>query len=439
MRNKSDLSRREFLKQALATGALAGLPAIIPAGARGAGRSAPVSRITLGMIGLGWHGTDYNLKSFLEEPDAQVVAVCDVDPMHLNRARDIINKKYGNRDCATHADFREVLARKDIDAIAISTPDHWHVPLAVMSARAGKDVFCEKPTLTIQEGRVLCDTIKRYGTVFQTATEDRSKATYHRLAELVRNGRIGKLQRIEVTLWPGQMIYDTADNVDKPEYAMPQPIPKGFDYEMWLGPAPYAPYTPWRCHRNFRWNLDYSGGMLTDWGAHFLDTVQWANNTELTSPISVEGKGVFRKGLFNTASEYELNYAYANGVALHVKSGFLAMRFEGSEGWVGTKNWDGTLEASSKKILNSVIGPNETRLYTCPRGEHRNFLDCVKSRRDTYFPAEVGHRMFTLLHMGNLAMLLGRKLEWDPAKEEFVNDLAANRMRSRARREPWNI
>jgi len=433
MNHSQEITRRGFLRNVVrTTGAVAAFPYIVPSSAVGnAGTVTPSERITLGFIGTGGHGIGMNLNSFLAQPDAQAVAVCDVDPVHLQQGLDTVNKKYGNNDCAAYKDFRDILARDDIDAVMISTPDHWHVPISIAAAKAGKDVECEKPTLTIAEGRQLVETMKRYGRVFQWSTEDRSVYEYHRMCELVRNGRIGKVHTIRVEL-PG--------GPDTPGNPEPMPVPEGFDYDMWLGPAPWTPYTKDRIHWNFRWILDYSGGMLTDWGAHLLDGAQWGNNTEHTGPVEVEGKGKFFKdGLYNTAYEYHIEYKYADGVRLIVTSGTPSLRFEGSEGWIGNRGWRAPLQAEPKSILESVIGPNEIHLYTCKDGEQRNFLDCVKSRKDCYFPPEIGQRCFTIAHIGNISMLLGRKLRWNPEIEQFVNDEQANRMLSRAMRSPWRI
>jgi len=427
------IARRTFLQKAsgAATGAVFFPYVVLPSSLGKTGNVAPSERITIGFIGMGDQGINMNLQSFLGQPDAQALAVCDVDANNLNKARDIVNQKYGNKDCATYKDFREVIDRKDVDAVMISTPDHWHVPMSIAAAQAGKDVECEKPTLTIQEGRVLVNTMKRFGRVFQWSTEDRSVYEYHRMCELVRNGRIGKVHTINVELPIGP---------DTPGNPKPMPVPEGFDYDMWLGPAPWAPYTKDRCHWNFRWILDYSGGMLTDWGAHLLDSAQWGNNTEHTGPVEVEGKGEFRRdGLYNTAWQYHIEYMYANGVRLFVKSGNPSLRFEGTEGWIGNRGWRAPLDANPKSILDSVIGPDEIHLYTCPGGEQRNFLDCVKSRQDCYFPPEIGQRCFTIAHIGNISMLLGRKLKWDPDKEQFINDDLANRMLSRSMRSPWHL
>jgi len=427
------ITRRGFLRQFSGIAvAAAGFPYLVPSCALGkAGAVEASNRITLGFIGVGSHGIGMNLRSFLPQPDAQVLTVCDVDSNHLHKACDIVNRKYGNRDCATYKDFRDVIARDDIDAVMISTPDHWHVPMSIAAAKAGKDVECEKPTLTVEEGRALCETMERYNRVFQWSTEDRSVQQYHRMCELVRNGRIGEVHTIHVELPSGP---------HQPGNPEPMPVPEGFDYDMWLGPAPWAPYTTDRCHWNFRWILDYSGGQLTDWGAHLLDGAQWGNDTEHTGPVEVEGKGLFcKEGLYDTAKRYRIEYKYADGVKLIVTSGTPSLRFEGTEGWIGNRGWRAPLKAEPKSILKSPIGPDEVHLYTCRGGEQRNFLDCVKSRKACYFPPEIGQRCFTIAHIGNISMLLGKKLKWDPDKEQFVNDDEANRMLSRSMRSPWRI
>ena len=424
-------SRRSFLKGITAAGAAVLGPRVLPSSVFGAdAQVAPSNRITLGCIGIGGEGTR-NLQVFLQQPDARVVAVCEVDPARRQHACDSVNRRYQSRDCASHTDFREIIARPDIDGVVISTPDQWHVPMSLMAVRAGKDVICEKPTRTIAEGRLLADAVAHYGRVFQTSPEDRGLAVYHRMAELVRNGRVGKLQRIHVGLPSGP---------GGPGDPTPQPVPPGFDYDMWLGPAPWAPYCPGRVHFNFRWIRDYSSGMLADWGAHMFDTAQWGNDTERTGPVAVEGTGKrHEKGLYDTFYEFHLRYTYASGVEMIVDSGAVGLRFEGTDGWVGNKGWIGPLAASNPEILKSEIGPNEIRLYTCAAGEHRNFLDCVKSRREPYFPAEIGHRVSTLAHIGNIAMLLGRRLRWDPVAEQFENYDVADRMRSQAMRAPWTV
>ncbi|MFO8014815.1 MAG: Gfo/Idh/MocA family oxidoreductase [Phycisphaerae bacterium] len=436
MGHRTTLSRRRFLGWAAATAAA---PYVMGASAAtGAGRPAPSERVTVGMIGLGGQGIGRNLRGFLGQPDAQVIAGCDVDRNNLYKGKQVAEQHYarhkpsgGYEGFEPYNDFRDILVRDDIDAVSISTPDHWHVPMSVYAMRAGKDVICEKPTLTVAEGRALSDTATRYGAVFQTSTEDRSLYVYHRMAELVRNGRIGRVQRVRVRLPAGP------GNAGDPT---PQPVPDGFDWDLWLGPAPWAPYCPGRTHWNFRWIIDYSGGMLTDWGAHQLDTVQWAGDTETTGPVEVEGHGkAYPDGLYNTFHEYHLTYRYANGVELLVESGGTGLRFEGTDGWVGNDGWARPVESSRPEILQSRIGPGETHLHTCRAGEHRDFLDAVHARRDPYQPAEIGHRVATIAHIGNIAMWTGRKLRWDPETETFPGDAEANRYLARSMRSPWAL
>lgn len=436
-------SRRSFLQAAVGTA----FPLVLPGWVLGRdGGVAPSRRVAMGFIGVGDHGTNVNLKGLLEESDMQPVAVCDVDSIHLRRAVDLIkaNRDISLRGAAATKDWREIIARPDVDAVMISTPDHWHVPIALAALRAGKDVICEKPTLTIREGQVLVQTVRQYGRVFQASTEDRAMPAYHRAAELVRNGRIGKLKSMRVTL-PGEAWSEEppASRTDIHE-VRPVPPPATLDYEMWLGPAPEAPYQPERTHyRNpaFGWRLleDYSGGMLTDWGTHMVDTAQWANDTELSGPVEVSGAAHFLTGLYNTAHHFRLAYRYANGVRLEVETGGTGLRLEGTDGWLEVPAFGRPLGASRPSLLGSVIGPGETHLYTEPKREHRNFLDCVKSRRDPYFPVEKLHRLSSLLHLGNLCMKLGRRLRWDPVAEVFPDDPAANRLRSRAMRAPWHL
>ncbi len=425
-----NVGRRRFLRAG--AGVSVAAPLILRSGLL-RGEDTPGNKITVGFIGMGDHGTSRNLGTFLQQPDARAVAVCDVFRSRREEAKQHVDAAYKNKDCAVYADFRELLARPDIDAVMISTPDHWHAVMSAMALRAGKDVICEKPTLTIAEGRFVADLVKSTGRVFQTSTEDRSLPVYHKLAEIVRNGRIGRLQRIEVTLPTG------FDYPDEPEI----PVPDDLDYDLWLGPAPVAPFTANRTElMHWRHIFDYSGGMLTDWGMHQLDTVQWANDTERTGPVEVKGAGEAREdGQFNTYRHYDIEYRYASGVVLHVKDGGTGIHFHGTDGWVGSSSWIQDLKASRPEIVSEPFGEKDLRLFTCPEGEHRSFLDCVKSRKDPYFPAEVGHRCATLCHLGNIALQSGRTLRWDPEKEEFPDDPSANasRFRSRSRRAPWSL
>ena len=421
-------TRRSFIKTTLAAGVA---PTILPSGLFGA--DAPSKKITVGCIGVGGHGTGHNLRAYLKQADARVVMVCDVDSKRMERAKKMVDSFYrdSGKGCATTKDFREVLARPDIDAVMISTPDHWHTLMSVLALRSGKDVQCEKPTLTIDEGKILIKEVRKRDKVLQTSTEDRAIPVYHRMAELVRNGRIGKLEKIEVIL-PKQP--------KGPGNPAPQEVPKELDYDMWLGPAPEAPYTKDRVHFNFRWIWDYSGGIICDWGAHLFDTAQWANDTERSGPVEIDGKGThWEGGLYDTVKDYDVTYRYENGVVMTCTSGNPSLKFIGSKGWVGNVGWRAKLQASSDKILNSVIEKGETRLFTNPKGEHRNFLDCVKSRKDPYFPVDIGHRVSTVCHLANLSIKLGRPLKWNPVKEHFLKDDEANALCSREMRKPWSL
>lgn len=410
-------------------------PAIIPSTALGlGGRVAPSERIVMGAIGLGIMGSG-NMRSFLGPSYVQMVAVCDVDGKRVENARNTVERHYEARTengsysgCDTYQDFRELLARYDIDAVCISTPDHWHALQSIMAVKAGKDVYCEKPlTHRIQEGRVLSDTVARYGAVLQTGSQQRSSEKFRFACELVRNERIGKLKRIHVRLPSARRIGP------QPE----MPVPEDFNYDMWLGPAPWSPYTKERCHYNFRFNFDYGGGQMTNFGAHNLDIAQWGNGTQYSGPVEVEGTGEFpTTGIYNVPVRYKINYKYANGVELLCDStGFDAL-FEGTDGWVRVNR--GRIDANPKSLLNSPILPHEEHLYESQ--SHRvNFLDCVRTRRQPIANAEIGHRTATMCHLGNIACLLGRKLNWNPETERFVNDPEADRLLSREYRPPWAL
>ncbi|MBN2310945.1 MAG: Gfo/Idh/MocA family oxidoreductase [Candidatus Hydrogenedentes bacterium] len=427
------LSRRQFMGQALAAAAA---PAIVPATALGRdGTPAPGNRLTLGMIGLGSMGMRH-VKGFLEEEECRIVAVCDVDRERLEAGAKEVNARYGDTGCAQYGDFREMIARDDIDTLCIAVPDHWHSIPAIAGIRAGKDIYGEKPlALTIAEGQQMVREVQRYGCVWQTGSWQRSTAHFRFACELVRNGRIGALQRVEVGIGPGSAI--------EPQPVMP--VPDTLDYDMWLGPAPWAPYTEKRVHWNFRWILDYSGGQVTDWGAHHIDIAQWGMGTDDTGPIEVEGVGVFpENGLWDAAIDYRFSCVYANGVTLYVGSNNYytqGVRFIGEDGWVLVTR--ARAFAHPESLLRERFGPGDIRLAR-PTGDHRqghrhNFLRCVKTREQTITPIEIGHRSITIAHLANIAMLLGRKIRWDPEREVIVGDPEASRMLSRPMRAPWHI
>jgi len=421
------LTRRDFLRSA-ATAAAA--PYVITSPALGAdGRAPAANRITMGFIGVGGQGSGH-LRASVGHRDIQVLAVCDVDARHRDRAKAAVDRRY--KGCSAYRDFRELLARDDIDAVLIATPDHWHALISIAAAEAGKDIYCEKPfAATIAEGRAVCDAVRRHGVVFQTGSQERSNGRCRRACELVRNGRIGRVHTVHMNL-------PTDNRRCGPQPAMA--VPKGFDYDLWLGPAPAEPYTRLRCHFNFRWILDYSDGELTDRGAHVNDIAQWGVGMERSGPIEIGGTGEFpREGLFNTATGYHVEGRYANGVKLVISSrGPRGIKFEGSDGWIFVHIHGGRLRAEPAAVLDSTIGPDEVHLYRSA-GHRRNWLECIRTRREPVACAEVGHRTVSLCHLANISLLLGRKLRWDPDAERFVGDDEADRMLARPMREPWRL
>ncbi len=432
-------SRREFLKKASAAaiGAV-GLPLFIPSTALGrSGAVPPSDRINIGCIGVGGMGTG-NMESFLEKPEAQIVAVCDVDAKHRGNARDIVEKKTGKSGCAEYNDFRELLGRDDLDAISLATPDHWHALIAVAAAKKRLDIYGEKPLgYTIAEGRTIVDAVERYGVIWQTGSWQRSLRDFRYACELVRNGRIGKVGTVRVGLPYGHSVSDQGG------YGR-APVPQGFDYDMWLGPAPWAPYISNRCHWNFRWISDYSGGQLTDWAGHHCDIAQWGMGTELTSPVEIEGVADFppaEDGLFDTAKSYRFVCKFKEGFTMIVadqkqQPKGMGVQFEGTDGWIWVDR--SGIDASNKSLLGSVIGPNEIHLYKSD-DHHQNFLDCIRSRSEAITPAKIAHRSIMIGHLGLIAMKLGRKVNWDPVGERFINDPEADRLLSRPMRSPWHL
>lgn len=390
----------------------------------------PNDLITIGMIGTGSHGTGWNLKHYLKYPElCRVVAVCDVSMSRATNAQNLVNDAYKSKDCKVYQDFRELLEDNSIDAVQISTPDHWHVPITIMAALKGKHVCCEKPTLTIDEGRLLCNVINKTGVVYQVSVEDRFTPVYHQMAEIALNGRLGALKHIEIQL-PVNPLPTTDLEVTTP--------PKDFDYDMWLGPAPVIPFIYSRTFYHFRWNYAFSGGLLTDWGAHFCDTAQLVTGNSTSGPTEVTPIGetlYYNDGIFNTAYQFDLHYKYANDITMRVKSGNASIRLEGDEGWVESKGWRGKLVASNDKILDLT---ERKVVLSTNTDEHKDFLESIKNGRKTIYPPELGHRLSTLLHHGNIALKLNRKVEWNPLDESFVNDPEAEKFRKRKMREKWS-
>jgi myo-inositol 2-dehydrogenase / D-chiro-inositol 1-dehydrogenase len=448
MTTRHSSTRRGFLQRTIAAATTFAVPGIIPAAALGRdGRSAPSNRITVGMIGLGRQAIARNLPIFLRSGDAQVIALCDADRWRLDTTQEKFLRQYREDDtdleklksCLRTTDFREILARDDIDTVMISTPDHWHVPMAVAAAKAGKDICCEKPLArSIADGRILADTVKKHDRVFRTDSEFRSIPAFHRGSELVINGRIGQLRSIRVA-------------VPFLREALPQqptmPVPEELDYDMWLGPAPMKPYTEHRVHKpkhferpGWYGSRDYSDGGMVNWGHHLADIAQWASGTERSGPVEVEGTANFppADGLWNVPLEFDVRYRYADGVTLHYSNGDPFIRFEGTEGWINIQYGPDKLTAEPASILDSKLGSDEIRFPL--KNEKRDFIDCVKTRSRTLQDAEVGHRATSLCLLGLIACQTGQKLKWDPVRERFLNSEDANRLLTGPpTREPWSV
>jgi predicted dehydrogenase len=427
-----NMTRRGFAKAAgLAAGA-AVFPTIIPA--KVLGQQAPSKVLTVACVGVGGMGLSH-LSQLLGRDTVRVIAVADVDAYHQKRAAGIVDEKSGTKGCRMTGDFREVTRAKDVDLITVATPDNWHALTAIDAIRNGKDVFVEKPlTLTVREGQALVAELRKHGRIGQTGTMQRSSEGFHRAAELIRNGRLGTVKQIDVLI-PANNMYVGAT-------WKPEAVPEGLDYDFWLGPAPWAPYTAQRTHYQFRYILDYAGGQTTNWGAHYLDIAQWALGMDETGPVEVEGGGVFpSSGLFTAPTRVDVRYTYANGVTMRMRTRTDGI-YDGNIIFRGDK---GTLDVSRSKlksdpegILKEEIGAGETRLYKS-RDHFGNWIACVKTREAPVSELAIGHKTTNLCNIGNIAMQLQRRLAWDPAKEVFAGDAMANRLLSRPMRGPWSL
>ena len=420
--------RRTFLK-ASAAAALAA-PTIVPSSVFGKPDApAPSDRVVVGSIGLGGLGFGHHLKILLANNRVRVGAVCDVDRNHRDRAAQEVFDKTGDR-VEIYKDFRDLCERPDVDAVLIATPDHWHALTAIYAMQSGKDVYCEKPlTLTIDEGKTMVETARRYGTVFQTGSQQRSDKRFRKACELVRNARIGKLERVDTYIGTSEAgHWQTATTP-----------PSELDWNFWLGPAPWAEYTPNRCHNEFRWFFDYSGGKMTDWGAHHNDIAQWGIGADGSGPVKIKGAAKFHeKGPYEAPRTFDVTYTYANGVELHCHAeGDNGVKFTGSDGWIFV-NRSKINDSADGEILKSKLTDQDVRLPVS-KDHHDNWLDCIESRERPICDVEVGHRSVTVCHLGNIAIRLGRELQWDPVKEMFVNDEGANRMLSKPMRAPWHL
>lgn len=417
-------SRRHFLKSSF--------PLILSSAVLGrAGAVGPNSKIGLACIGTGGQGMA-NLRSFLTDERVQVVAACDVDVVHREAAAKLAKLTAGD----LYNDYREVLKLPQVDAVMNATPDHWHAGVAIAAAKAGKDLFSEKPLgASIAEGRAICNAVEENKRVLQCGTWRRSGLKPRMACELVRNGYIGELKEIEVGV-PGKFaIRGKFTGMEAPEA-----VPAGFDYTMWQGPLPDRPYTAARCHFNFRWINDYAPGYITDWGAHFLDVAQWGAGMDDTTPVEVEAKQVKRRaqGLYDAPEEYEIEYRYNNGVKIRMVSttdtAMYGVKFIGTQGWIFTENE--TLKASSLDILRTKLKDSDVRLFES-KNHHRNFIDAMLSRGQTAAPAQIAQRTATVCYMGSIAAALQRPLKFDPGAEKFEGDTEANALLAKPVREGW--
>ena len=453
--NTNPISRRRFLRQAAAATSLAGLPSLVPVSVFGAvNRAAPSARINLACIGLGIQGTG-NMRAFLGHPEVQVMAVCDVHETQRNNAKKIVDERYGNTACAAYRDFREVMARKDIDAVQITTPDHWHPLIALAAARQRKHMYCEKPMgWSLRAAQAVRQAVHTNKVVFHFGTQQRSSGNFRLACELVRNKKIGDLKTILVGV-PGSVTCPSQPT---------EAVPKELDYDMWLGPAPMAaycfercrPYTnrpgaPWTQNYSTWYHIsDYCVGFIGNWGIHHLDIAQWGNGTDLTGPTEVEGTGVFpTEGLADCALSWQVENRFANGVTLvHMDDETSkkhplqtgghghGIMFLGAEGWVHVDR--SGLDAKPDSLLKTVFEPNEVHLLRSDN-HHGNFVDAVKGRKPSVCPVDVAVRSDTLYHLDQIAIKLKRKLRWNPFREQFIDDDQATQMLDRPMRAPWSL
>ena len=454
------MERRNFIKKtsiASATTFLA--PTILPSGIFG--KTTANKKINIGQIGCGRIARDHDMPGVMQYDNARLIAVCDVDSKRMKDAKILVetyyNKKLGSNkavDVKMYGDYKELLKNKDIDAVVISTPDHWHAQPAIEAALAGKDIYLQKPTsLTVEEGRVLSDIIQRKGTILQVGTQQRSMAQFRIAAELVRNGRIGKLHTVKVGL-PG--------DPSGPE-ASKMPLPSNLNYDMWLGQTPLMDYTEIGVHPKEGYGRpgwlrieQFGAGMITGWGQHHYDSAAWGMDTELTGPVSVQAVAEFPKsGLWNVHGDFMSKAEYENGITMYTSSGGYpnGIKYIGTDGWIFVSRGAYTasasdpvaadksskaLDASDPKILTSIIGSNEINLYKSDE-QHGNWLDCIETKKAPISTVEMGHRACTVCLITHISMKLNRKLNWNPEIEKFINDDEANSMLTRSQRKPFGV
>ena len=451
------MERRKFIRNTVA--GVAGtfvMPAVVPSSVFG--KSAPSNKINVGVIGCGRIGRSWDMPGVMKFDTVRMVAVSDLDSNRMSDAKKMIEKFYEKKgkskkyvDVKQYGDYKEMLLNKEIDAVIITTPDHWHAQPAIEAALAGKDIYLEKPTaLTVAEGRVLSDVVKKTGVILQMGTQQRSMPQFRIAAELVRNGRIGKLHTVKIGL-PG--------DPSGPE-ASEMPVPPNLNYDMWLGSTPETYYTEMGVHPQKGYSRpgwlrreQFGSGMITGWGQHHFDSAAWGMDTELTGPVAVEAVAQFpNSGLWNVHMDFMVKAEYANGITMLTSNGYTnGVRYEGTDGWifVSRGSYSATasdpvskdknskaLNASDPDILSSVIGADEIHLYKS-NDHHGNWLDCIKSRKQPISPAEQGQRACTVCLISHIAMKVPGKLAWNPGKERFINNDRANSMLSREQRFPY--
>ena len=450
------ISRRKFMGATATAAAAIGFPTIIPASVLGA--DAPSNTIQVGQIGFGRIGRGMDVPGIIKCKGVKYVAVADLDKVRIAIGKEYINNYYTKQntsvDVKGYQDYKEIIARKDIDAVAISTPDHWHSQPAVEASFAGKDVYMQKPaSLTISEGRFFSDALTKNKGVFLLGSQQRSTSQFHRACELVRNGAIGKIKHIEIGL-PGDPAGGRIDEM---------PVPEALDYKMWLGSTPDVYYTEDRVHnpKGIRgrpgWLRceQFGAGMITGWGSHHLDIAHWAMGWERQGPKFIEGKGEFHtKGLWNVHGDYDITLTYANGTTMRIWNKFPnGVRFIGEDGrWIFVSRGGAKMtasdpvspgrklnkiDASDPAILKFEIPENGVHLYKHIGSHHQNWIDCIRSRKESLVPAETAHRSCSACLLAHIGMKLGRKLEWDYKTEKFVNDDQANKMLARQERAPY--
>lgn len=426
--------RRTFLKSAAAAAAAAAVPTIIPERAFGANEL-----LNVGLIGCGGRG-NWLARHFAELGESVVTAACDVDRTQLEKGIEHINKANGNQDCKPYADFRELLEDRDIDAVIVATPDHWHALIGIAAAEARKHIYCEKPLCnSIGESKALRDAVVRAGVKLQTGSHERSRDNARYCVELVRNGYIGRLEEMQINLPTNQ---DHHNNIRRHDGCpLELPVPEGLDWDMWLGHTPDIPYYEGLQPFGWRFNLRFGCGEMSDRGAHVIDIAQFGNDSDNSGPVEVEARGWDDdNGIYDAPMEFGFTNRYANGVRMYggTTANPRGVRFTGEEGWLFLRIHEGTLEASDEKLLAIDESGFKTRLGRSP--DHvQNFINGIRGVEELFAPVEAGHRSCCACLVNMMAMRLGRRLQWDPEKEEFVNDDEANRLMNPYMRFPWSL